>query len=303
MANLLYIDESNIDMFAPIIPDYIREVIVSDEDVVLHGIESDDMACGVVVSRVISFEAEILWYYLDPSFRGYGIGHESFQLYAERMHNTYGVSSIRVEIPAGVDKSIYNLFSGLPAEFERLDMGRFETTVGWLRSSEKIRGAAKHSVALSAVDSKALRNFSDKLANEGLGMVDLPIDPRDYEADASAVYMEDDTPKAVLLLQRDGEALTIPYMVSLSSNPVAIMDMICFVKENSRKYSEDAPIYMDMVEPRLSNLIRGLLDIEPGDNDGFVYNQMVTLDLTYIDERMEEAMTLIRNWKSETFTI
>ncbi len=301
MANLLFIDEKNIDMFAPIIPDYIREVAVFDEDVIMHGIESDDMACGVIVSRVITFESEILWYYLDPSFRGLGIGHESFELYTERLYDSYGVSSIRMEIPADGDEGLYKLFEGLPANFEKLDKNRFETTVGWLRSSDKIRGGSKHSVALSEVDPNVLRNFSGKLAQAGLGIIDLPIDPSAYEADASAVYMEGDTPKAVLLIERDRESLTIPYMVSISTNSLAIMDMICFVKENTKKYSEDATIYMNLVEPRLTKLVKGLLDMGPGEDDGFTFNRMVTLDLSYIDERRREAMDLIMAWKNLSF--
>ncbi len=297
MANLLFIDESNIELFAPIIPDHIREVVESDEDVIMHGIESEGMACGVVVSRIISFEAEILWYYLDPSFRGLGVGHESFDLYTERMHDTYGVSTVRADIPADADEGIYKLFAGVPAKFERLNKSRFETTVGWLRSSDRIKGSSKHCVALSAVDPGVLRNFSGQLASEGLGAVKLPIDPAEYEADASAVYMEGDTPKAVLLLQRDGAALTIPYMVSVSTNPMSIMDMICFVKENARKYSEEAPIYMDLLEPRLSKLIMGLMDMKTGEDDGFSYSQRVTLDLSYIEEQRQEAMELIKAWK------
>ncbi len=301
MANILFIDESNIELFAPIIPDYIRDVAVSDDDVIMHGIESDDMACGVIVSRIISFESEILWYYLDPSFRGLGIGHESFELYTERMYDSYGVTSIRMEIPAGGDKDLNKLFEGLPALIEKTEKNRFETTVGWLRSSEKIRGEAKHSVALSEVDANVLKVFSGKLAQAGLGAIDLPIDPASYEADASAVYMEGGMPKAVLLLGRDGDALTIPYMVSVSSNAMVIMDMICFVKDHTQKYSEDATIYMNLVEPRLTKLIKALLDLGPGDDDGFTFNQRVTLDLSYIDERRRDAMELIMGWKNMEF--
>ena len=292
MAELINITEDNFPAFSPMLPRYIVESFMSDGSVLLFGIESEGMAAGVCAVRVTPPQADIMWFSLHSTFRGYGIGAESLMELNMLLRDSYNVSFITMDLSAGSDPKLRRLFAGLPATYSKTDECVFTTTFGAMRSSERIKGKHDHCIPLLELDVHQLAAFCSELKRDGLDYIDMPIDPDDFLKDMSAVYMEDGKPLGMMLFSKKEDTLELPYLVSLSSNNLALMEMISFAKDNSGSIKDDDTLYMNLVDDRLIGLIKAFLFMDKDDNSGFVNNTRITLDLDYLDEAKDNYYSL-----------
>ena len=284
MIKLERIDGSNYDRYDPMLPNYIKLIVHDDEDAILVGIVGAGSAVGTIAVSVRSGYADILWYYIDPGFRGVGAGRESFFMFTAMLHDCFGVKLVNMDIPVDADESIYRLFNGLPAEFAELPECHFEISLGFFRSSSKFKGSSKRCVSLEKVDDTLIRDFCNKIVKAGDALVPMPIKKSDYWSEASAVYVEDNEVKGVLLLRREGDHLSIPYMVSHSKNGAAILDMILFAGQNTGRLSEETTVVMNLMDERLGSIVRAMAGLPQDDDEFFKHNTRVMLPLYYIDK-------------------
>ncbi|MCR5098930.1 MAG: hypothetical protein K6B14_08280 [Lachnospiraceae bacterium] len=240
----------------------------------------------------------ILWYYLDPSCRGIGAGSQCFYELAEFFHDRFGADKVVMDIPADADESIYKLFDVYDASFSKLPECRFETTLGRLRGSKKLNKPYRHSIALGKLSDRELKSFCNRLVKERLDLVPMPIDPTQYSVKASAVYMEDDKPAGMLLLAHSDQGIEIPYIVSLSTNPLAIMDMMYFALNKVEKAGDNVAVGMSLVENKLELTLRLLLDIKVDDDKEFKHNIRATIPLSFVDEYRRKTAEEIDAWLS-----
>ena len=290
MVNVIDLDESVFDCFAPLFPKYVMEEAMDDEDVVLFGIVDEDVPIGVISARIMPPEAELLWYYLDPSNRGEGLGSESFGLLCRRLYNSLSVKTVRADIPVDADESIYKLFDPyVETTYERLPECRFEIPAGWVHNSGRVGRRAQKSIALGDLDPKELNILCNNLVKAGMDLVPMPIDVREYNAKLSAIYMDEGKPKGLLLVKTHDDYLYIPYMASTVRNPAVLMDMIYFVAAGTRRVSEDVKIYMNLVDPGLKKVVRALFEIDEDDDDAFTYNTRVALSLNFVERENRHA--------------
>ncbi len=297
MIKLERIDGSNCDRYDPMLPPHIKARVHEDEDAILVGIVGAGSAVGTAAVSVGSGSADILWYYIDPGFRGVGAGSESFFSLNAMLHDCFGVSFINMDIPADADESIYRLFKNLPAEYTDLPQCHFETTMGFFRSSSKLRGSSKRCISLEKVDDNLIRNFCNSIVKSADALVPMPIKKSDYWSEASAVYVEDNEIKGLLLLRREGGRLVIPYMVSHSKNGTAILDMILFAAQNTKRLSEETTVVMNLMDERFADIVRIMAGLSEDDDDDFKHNTHVTLSLDYIDKNRADMERLDSLWK------
>ncbi|MCR5053435.1 MAG: GNAT family N-acetyltransferase [Lachnospiraceae bacterium] len=297
MTVITGIGRENIRYYLPLIPEYVLMEAATDENTEILGIESDQAAAGAIVLRVIPPEAEIIWYYLDPSFRGGGTGSESFLELLEMLKETEGIRYVTMDIPADAPPELKGLFAGYPAEYEKQSTVYFKTRVGVLHSSKPLQGTPKSTVSLKSLDEKLLRAFSNSLVQEHLDYIPMPIDRTKYMADMSGVFMEDGLPTGLLLIAKKGQELEIPFMANLSKNPVAIMDMMYFVCEKTKRFGEDTMISMNLVEEGMLKMIKALLRLEETEEAGFHRAERVVLSLGFLDEFESEAAEMIEELK------
>lgn|GEM_PF-5878940 len=302
MTILTDLGSENISYYAPMFPKGILDEIASDEHMLMFGIEYGGVACGVVAVRALRPEASILWYYVDPDYRGFGVGREAFFELCRMMYYRYSMDSVSMELSSESDPKLKRMFMSFEGAYtETLPECRFITTVGWLRSSERLIKAAGEknklkSVPLSSVSDYEVTNFSRELRAAGMDYIEFPIDREGFLKDASAVYEESGKPVGILLLKRKGQEFEIPYMASLSTNPLAVMDMVCFTRNASERFSDDSTISMNLVEDRLVKLIKGLLDMSDDENDGFSYNKKLILPLAFVEEGRQELLRTNDLW-------
>ncbi len=297
-SRLVPINELNYEFYLPMLPEGFIEILSEDEKTLVFGIETIGAAAGCVIIKKTGFVAEITWFYISEPFRGTGTGSESFLWLVDLLHRSYGVDKVYMDIPAGADEGLYHIFNGFDVEKTPLPQCTFLTTLGALMTSDKLKGASKHSVSLGSVDRKKLMIFCNDIINHGADYIDMPIEPDDFMKDQSAVFMEDDEPKAILLFTKKGEELEITFMVSLTKNPSAVLDMLLFAVEHFRRFGEDTPVTIHIVEPKVKALIKRLLSMEDDDEYGFTYSQRITMDLNFLDETAEGTNNMIDIWKS-----
>jgi hypothetical protein len=126
----------------------------------------------------------------------------------------------------------------------------------------------------------------------------MPIDPTQYSVKASAIFMEDDNPAGMLLLSHSKEGIEIPYVVSLSTNPLALMDMFFFAMNKVEKASDDVAVGMSLVDNKLEIILRHLLDIKEADDKEFKHNIRATIPLSFVEENRRKTAEIIDTWVS-----
>ncbi len=298
MTWIVDIDKNNYTYFMPMIPSYVKEEMADDEDLMVYGLVCDRVAAGVCAVYITPPTAGILWYYLDPSCRGIGAGSQCFYELAVFFHDRFGIDEVVMDIPADADESIYKLFDVYDASFTKLPECRFETTLGRLRGSGKLNKPYRHSIALGKLSDRDLKSFCNRIVKENLDLVPMPIDPTQYSVKASAIFMEDDNPAGMLLLSHSKEGIEIPYVVSLSTNPIALMDMFFFAMNKVEKASDDVVVGMSLVDNKLELILRHLLDIKDAYDKEFKYNTRATIPLSFVDEGRRQTAEIINTWIS-----
>ena len=297
ICRITQINEENYEYYLPMLPVGFIEILSEDEKTLPFGIETLGSASGAVIVRLVGFTAEITWFYLSPGFRGSGVGSTALLKLADLLHSSYEVDEIYMDICSGSDENLIRIFDGFSIQRTRLPQCTFETPLGALRSSEKLKGASKGSIALSDLDQKKLMTFCNELIASGKDYVFMPIEADDYIKDKSAVYMEDGQPTGILLFSKKDEGIEISFMASLSKKPTAIPDMIMFSLEKFQRFGEDTLVTVNIVEPKIKTLLKSLLSMAPEDDYGFTYSERITLDLSFLDVAEESAKNMIDTWK------
>ena len=297
MTVLTEIAKENYLYYAPLLPPFVMEEVQSGENVLIFGFENDEEAAGAAAVRFSGSLAEILWFYLDDGFRGMGIGTESFFLMLQHLRYEYDIVEIFMELQADADPGLFRLFEGLDVRYRDLSECRFETSVGWMRSSEKLKPVSKDCIALSELSDKELRNFCDTLIKNRMALVPMPIVKEHYLPDVSAVYMKDGVPSGILLLKKNGEDMEIPYMAALNKDPLAMIEMMRFVREKTARFQDAARLSMNLVDGRLKDLVKTLLDMDEDDEDGFVHNRMAYLSLDFLEETVQKTELTLTLWE------
>ncbi|MBR5969313.1 MAG: hypothetical protein IK016_03085 [Lachnospiraceae bacterium] len=289
MAQIVQINEQNIAYFIPMLPAYLLEELEADPDMLLFGVESEELAAGVCAAVVTAPQAEILWFYLAQPFRGTGIALEGFSELLCELQRSYGIRVVTADLPAGECDAMRRLLSTFPVTYTKLPAGRYETTVGRMRDAKKLSHASRNSVALSKLSGGKLRSLCNELGNAGNDLVPLPFPAELYTPELSAVYMEQNRPTAVLLVKDRGAHVEIPFFASLSSDPKALADVMYFVRERMEGFDAEMPLIMNLAGQRFLKLVRSLLELKEEDETGFVRNVRAGIDLSFLQESERET--------------
>ena len=296
MCRITQINEENYGYYLPMLPANFAEQIEEDENALMFGIESFGMAAGSVMLRLIGFEAEITWFYVDERYRGRGVGSEGLLHLMELLNRSYDITQIAMTVYAGADEELLHLFDGYPVERAKLPQCTFETTLGWLRSSSKIRAGHKHSITLGELDKKKLIVLCEGLIAHGEDLVEMPIDPDLYLKDQSAIYMEGEKATGALLFRKKAEGIEIALLASFASNAAAVMDMMSLAAEKMNRFGEDTKVLINIVDDRVEKLIRNLFSMDADDMEGFTKSERFTLDLSFLESARKETERILAVW-------
>jgi hypothetical protein len=144
------------------------------------------------------------------------------------------------------------------------DIAVFHFEMKELSKMALMTAKSKNVIPLSDLDTVSLKKLSNEMLLQESEIIKFPIRKDDYIADCSAVFMEKNEPKAIMLLQRDenGE-LFIPYIYSQAKDPMAIVDMIRFMFRNANeRFEEHETCVTYVVQPVLVKIIEKLTGVK-----------------------------------------
>lgn len=297
MATVLAITETNYVLFSEIIPDYVTEIARTEEDVIAFGIVFAKVPVGSIVVRLDGETAELLWYYIDPKFRRMRIGRESLFELCWILLEQYNVKRIEAVIPADAGEGLDKLFGIYDAEIETMPECRFDTTLGEFLNAKKIKGNPAKCVSLEKTSGSLLRMLCNKIVEQGIDLVEMPIRQEDYYAKACAIHFDKDVPDGMLLISKTEEAVSIPFLVSFAEDPRAIMDMLAFARDEMKDLEPTLPLYMNLVDENLIGAVRIIAGKAKDDDTGFRYNEKVTLYLDFLDDIRERTRSFFDAWE------
>ena len=290
------INEVNIEYYLPLLPSDFPSRL-SDERTLAFGIESLGYAAGAAIVRLVSFKAEIEWFFVSEIHRGIGVGSESLLNLLSLLHKKYNIKEVYMDFFAGTDENLSKLFNSFPNERTPLPQCVFKTTLGQLLSSDKISGSSKHCISLAELDSSRINKFCNEIVMRGMDFVPMPVDPAMYYKEQSAVFMEDGEPKGMLLYKKTNEDIEVSFLVSLTDNSAAIPDMIHYSVEKFKRFGEDTAVSINVIEPKIKAIVKNLLSMDKNDESGFIGSERITLDLSFLDEAEADARMMMETWK------
>lgn len=275
MEVAIKVEERNLNTFIHFIPEiYIKDYIES-EIYVLYGFLSEEQACGVALLEIGVRDVIIEYLYLLESHTHllsyflHFIEYDMYQIGRERFLWKF------LDDETGTYRQMLRALGFYISQGEN---AVFRFRLEELEKVTLLKKQPKNVVSLEQVDNLRLKKLSAEIEEQGSAILSFPIQKEEYIADCSAVIIEQNEPKAMLLLQRDenGE-LYIPYIYSKAKDPMAIVEMIRFmVRKAKEQFDENETCVTYVVQPILVKIIEKLI----GTKGQYQYIAMRNFELT-----------------------
>ena len=281
MNMITYVNQKNYAYYAPLIPMGMQEQIITDKDMLLFGIESDEMAAGIAVVRVLGPEAQLIWFSLDPEFQGMGVGMRSFYDIVNLLKEDFNCDFMTMDLSPDTESNFLNIIRAYDTSYEYLPTGRYSIMVSDVLASRRLMEKSRKCVALSDMDEVSLKDLCRRIEKDNNDLVNMPIDPKRYMARVSPVYMNNGRAEGIILIRRNTrKSMEVAFLTSFSQNVNAIMDMLYFVAENLRGVGDDIAMEMNLVDEELASFVRKLFTEEGGEKGDFIPMKRVKLALS-----------------------
>lgn len=282
---ILLRDKSQLSAYSHMIPKWLLESPKEEANMQFVGATDFDTPYGVAVMSSEAGTLTLQYLYIAEEFRGAGRGARFltellFQAY-HRQEQKFQVKYIPGQYP-----KLERLLRGYPFSNEEEMVGSFSCTLGELAGLKHLKGGYGSIRALSECTEESLRSFYREVEARGDDLVEMPLKKKDYLADCCAVTMENGKPAGLLLVKKDGDkAVTIPYLLNLSSNIAAPVEMIRFaIQKGSLAYPPETICSFAVISETLLRLLEKM---------GITFvrkRQQSTLDLSYLapyEQRVE----------------
>lgn len=250
---------TEISAYTPMLPDWLLAAAAADADMQLFGMEVFGRACGIAV---LSYEPEgvlLRHIYIRKEYRKSGRGG---RFLAELMHTAYQqrAKTFRVEYAPNRYPELEGLLRAYPMKATELTgIGNAECTLGELAELPYLNGSWGKIRALSECTRESLSGLYQRMTAQGLDLVSVPLPKGRYMEKYSAVVMEEGAAAGLLLVEQDGEQLRIPYMLNLSRNAAAPLEMIRFaLKRGCQDFPPQTVCSFAVVNPMLLALLEKL---------------------------------------------
>lgn len=284
MEEYIRIRGNEILEYAHMIPDWLLASPQEGADVQFFGMRDFGIPCGAAVLSGENGVLTLQYLYLAQEYRGSGRGT---RFLGELLNYAYhaGEYEFQVKYIPGQYPEMERILQSYPFQREEEMIGSFSCTLKDLQDVKHLQGGCGNVRALSECTEESLRPFYREVELRGEDMVEMPVKKKEYLAAESAVAMENGCPAGLLLVKQDGEgAVTIPFMINLSANIAAPIEMIRFaVQAGGKKYPPETTCSFAVVNETLLRLLEKM---------GITFvrkRQKCTLALSYF-ERYEEMV-------------
>lgn len=250
---------AEVSVYAPMLPDWLLEDAAADADMQLFGMQVSGRACGAAVLLYEQESVLLQHIYIKKEYRGSGRGS---RFLAELMQYAYRLraKTFRVEYAAGRYTELERLLLAYPMKRAELDgIGNAECTLGELAELPYLKGSFGKIRALSECTRESLSGLYQRMTAQGLDLIPVPLQKGRYMEKYSAVVMEEGTAAGLLLVERAGEQMRIPYMLNLSHNAAAPIEMIRFaIAKGCQDFPPETVCSFAVVNPILLTLLEKL---------------------------------------------
>lgn len=278
MEDFRQLQQRELFKYAHMIPRWLMEEALEDDGIEIWGMEDWDEACGAAVISRKPDVVELLHLYIAKDYRNSGRGGRFLM---ELMYYAYrlGASQFQVKYIMEQFPEMERLLSSYPMQIGEPEMvGNAESTLGELAELHYLKGGYGSVKALSECTKEGLSHLYGEIISKGLDWVPIPLKKEEYLAKYSAVAMESGRPAGLLLVKEAEDGVFIPYMVNLSSNAAAPIEMIRFaVQKGSENLEPDIKCHFVVINETLLALLEKLgMKIQK--------RRCAALDLSYFEE-------------------
>jgi len=272
------LEENEFSAYAHMIPGWLIGEAKTDDSMEVWGMEIGGEPCGAAVISREPGIVVLMHLYVAEKYRNSGRGGDFL---FDLMYDAYtqGVAQFRVEYITEQFPKMDRLLRSYPMKKETMEqMGNVECTLGELAEIKALQGSYGQVKALSQCTEEGLSRLYREVIARELDVVELPLRKDDYLADCSAVAMENGEPKGLLLVKKAEDGVFIPYIVNLSQNAAAPIEMIRFsIQKGSESFSKETVCHFAIINEALLALFEKM---------GIRVRKMqrFTLDLSYFEK-------------------
>ncbi len=257
MSYLFHVNNGKLDSLSSIVPEDIISWAKESSDVLIYGIGEDEKTIGAAAVRLSGTRAELLWYYVDSAFRGYGIGSKSFYSLLSDIYDL-GAREIAVEIYPDTDNGIKNLIRGYHVNYEELPVCFVRFKAGEITKVPELLRTSKHSIPLGSCSKEELKGLQEKLEKTGNDLMDITAEG--YISSLSTVYKKDGEALGVLLFEKKSEdEVTLSFAASVARDAVSILDMLRHAASGIKQLPPEIMVGMNIVNPKMRDMALKLL--------------------------------------------
>lgn len=257
MTYVFKINDTELIEYIEMIPEAYLQHYRIGEPIVFYGLGYEDKVCGVVVLELSGNDVYVQ--YMNV-LNEYTIYLQDF------------IFSLKYELCASYDRMVWEfiedssmgkLLCGCGFEVSNDDIAMFDFNIGILSDAKILNEASCDVISMADTDNIILKKFFEIISEAGKNFVDTPELGKEYLDECSAVYIEDNIPKGILLIKSNEEELVIPYMFSSSKNPMAIVEMMRFTLHKIRvRFDEKTICKTYIIEPTLVSIVERLTGIK-----------------------------------------
>ena len=200
MEDFVVLREKELPDYVHMIPDWLLED--NADEVEFWGMEDWGVPCGAAALAWEDGAAVLKHLYIDEQYRGSGRGGRFFQ---ELVYYVYqqGNMELRLKYIPSQHPELEQLLCAYVHTETKEAVGSVSCTISELAELKYLQGNCGTVKSLSECTEESLRMFYDRIVEQGEDLVDLPLNKMDYQAECSAVVVENGKPAGILLVKEE----------------------------------------------------------------------------------------------------
>ena len=162
------------------------------------------------------------------------------------------------------DEELIKLLEKIDFVINEDTIALFEFKINDLENCDILKKPVRDVISLKELDNIHLKKLCNHIVENGEDIVDMPIEKESYVEGCSAVYIEEDKAKSIILVKENiDDTLEIPFIYSESHSSTALIELIKFIYQKANiKYNKDKICRTYIVEPILVKIIEKLIGLK-----------------------------------------
>lgn len=247
---------------------------VYDKTQSLYVLKVEEKICGVALIGKNGDDAIIEYMYVDEDNKDeyiYLINSISYDMYND------GAKRIVLKF-LEENEEIMKLLKMLDFVINEEAIALFEFKISDLENCEILKKPVKDVIPLEELNNTQIKDLCNRIIENGEDLVDMPIEKEGYIESCSAVYIEENKAKSIILVKENiDDTLEIPFIYSESQKPAVLIELIKFLYQKANvKYDRYKLCRTYIVEPVLVKIIEKLIGLKA------IYQKSAVRELQYL---------------------